>query len=281
MKSKAVSLMILLLCVLMTFQASATMVTADLGAADSYEAGLACFYLEDYSTAAAYFSRAGNYKDAKKWDYYCQAIDLVLKDEPGIDTLEHAKIRFDLLAAHEFQDADQWVTYCKARQFEAQRLQSAAGDLYSTIVVHDSIERYLRCRGRSDVFDAAAANGTRNKYASLPAAELYETAMNLYYLEEYDHAADTFSLAGNYSDARKWRCFCTAISLIVNADNISDAQVLLDLLSRQEFPDAQTWLTYCKAREYESMRFTTNAIELYKAAFVYDSSERYIKLLGQ
>ena len=280
MKSIVVT-MLILLCVLMPFQASATMVAADLSVADSYETGMACFYLEDYSTAVAYFSQAGNYKDAKKWNYYCQAIDLILQDEPSIEKLEHAKIRFDLLAAHEFQDADQWATYCKARQFEAQKLQAAAEELYVTILVHDSIERYLACQNRSNLLNAVFVDEVRMKYASLPAVELYETAINFYYLEEYNYAADCFFLAGNYSDARKWRCFCTAISLIINHDQVSDAQILFDLLSRQNFPDAQAWLTYCKAREYENMQFTANAIELYKTAFVYDSSERYLNLLEQ
>ena len=42
---------------------------------ENYETGMVCFQSREYGKAAQYFHDAGNYKDAKKWAYYCEAID--------------------------------------------------------------------------------------------------------------------------------------------------------------------------------------------------------------
>ena len=231
------------LLLLTTGSAGAAGVLAGSGVADHYDTGMACFYLEQYQSAVQHFRSAGNYQDAKKWAYYCEAIHMVMTAS-GSQALEQAQAR----------------------------------ELYAAILVHDSIERCLACSGRTSLLESADAVRRRRGNASLPASDLYETGMNYYFLENYATAADYFCLAGNYSDARQWRCFCTAVELVTANGSISDAQILFDLLEAQGFAAAKDWVVYCRAREYESMRLHSNAISLYKTIFVHDSSERYLQL---
>ena len=253
-----------------------------MGVMDCYEAGTDLFCMEDYEQAAQYFTAAGNYKDAKKWAYYCQAICIVLNcSSQDAKMLNSAQIRFELLATQDFEDAAHWVQYCKARAYEAESMLQKAKELYAGIVVHDSVDRYLACMNRSGVLESAATVKGRMGYQALGTAhEMYDTGMDLFYLEDYSAAADYFCMAGNYQDARKWRCYCQAISLVTGNGNIEDAQLLFDLLVSQGFEAAQEWQVYCKARAYESSLMVSKALELYKTIFVYDSSERYLNLSG-
>lgn len=265
------------LLLLTTGSAGAAGVLAGSGVADHYDTGMACFYLEQYQSAVQHFRSAGNYQDAKKWAYYCEAIHMVMTAS-GSQALEQAQARFELLAAQHFEQAAQWASYCKARSYEQLQMKAQARELYAAILVHDSIERCLACSGRTSLLESADAVRRRRGNASLPASDLYETGMNYYFLENYATAADYFCLAGNYSDARQWRCFCTAVGLVTANGSISDAQILFDLLEAQGFAAAKDWVVYCRAREYESMRLHSNAISLYKTIFVHDSSERYLQL---
>lgn len=264
------------LLLLTTGSAGAAGVLAGSGVADQYDAGMACFYLEQYQSAVQRFRSAGNYQDAKKWAYYCEAIHMV-QTASDDKALARAQARFELLGAQGFQQSAQWATYCKARAYEQLPNPGKARELYATILVHDSIERYLACSGRGSLLEGADAVRRRRGDAALPASDLYETGLNYYFLENYAAAADFFCLAGNYSDARQWRCFCTAVGLI-QAGNLADATLLFNLLDAQGFAGAKEWAEYCRAREYESLRLYPQALALYQNIFVYDSSERYLQL---
>lgn len=272
---KRCTILLILLC-LLPGAASAGGVLAGAGVADQYDLAMAAFYLEDYAGAASLFARAGNFQDAKKWGYYCSAINSVLS---GGD-LSGAQVRFELLAAQNFQQAADWAKYCKARAYEEQRIPSRASELYATILVHDSIERYLKCLNRSGALESAQSVRKRLSGVNLPVKDLYETGMAYYYLEEYASAADYFCLAGNYENARQWYCYCAAITLVTRS-SLTDAQALFSLLDAQAFAPAAQWVTYCRAREYEQMHLNSSAVELYRTIFIYDSSERYLKLLGK
>lgn len=276
-----ISALVLGLLLTMNSFASATGLIDSVDVAAAFETAMALFYLEDYTNAAEQFSQAGNYNDAKKWQYYCQAISDVLKPSASEADLASAQARFDLLAGQGFQQAEAWAAYCKGREYEQYRMLSQAGEIYSKILVHDSIERYLNCKNCSGVLESVQS--VRNRYigVDLPVQELYETAMAYYYLEDYGSAADFFCLAGNYKDSRQWRCYCTAINVIMNNGSLTEGTMLFSLLYKQGFDAAGQWTTYCKAREYEQMHNYSKAVELYKGIFVYDSSERYLALLGK
>jgi len=274
--------LLLAISMLMGSMAFASNKASGMGVVDCYEAGADLFCMEDYEQAAEYFEAAGNYKDAKKWAYYCQAISIVLNSN-GRNTkmLNSAQVRFEVLAAQSFEDATDWVQYCKARAFEAESMLQRAKELYATIVVHDSVERYLACLNRAGVLESTTSVRARMTHqASRTVREMYDAGMDLFYLEDYRKAADFFCMAGNYQDARKWRCFCQAAALVVENVNMEDAQVLFELLVSQGFEMAQDWQVYCKARSYESALLVPKAIELYKSVFVFDSSERYLRLSG-
>lgn len=253
-----------------------------MGIADRYEMGMDLFYLEDYDQAAEYFAAVGNYRDAKMWAYYCQAIDAVIDSKTTYSKdLEGAQARFELLAAQSFEDAALWAQYCKGRAYENLSMVEDARKLYAKTIVHDSTERYLKLLNKGTILDSA--DNVRKRMASKAAGtagELFEAGMDLYYLEDYSAAADYFCLAGNYQDARKWRGFCIAIHLVTQKDNLTDAQVLFDMLCNQGFEAAEPWLVYCKGREYEKIKYINQAIDLYRTIFVFDSSERYLRLSG-
>lgn len=272
--------LVLLLLPVAAFASSGSL--TGVGIADSYDSGMDFFALEDYSKAARCFEAACNFKDAKKWMYYCQAISSVVEcNEQDVNAMSAAQARFELLAAQSFENAAQWAQYCKARAYEANAMTNDARALYATIVVHDSIERYLACLNKTGVLESAEAVRKRlANQASGSAGDFYQMGMDLYYLEDYRPAADYFCLAGNYQDARMWRCYCAAVALVTEQDRLEDGKVLFDLLSSQGFEAAKPWQTYCAARDYEQMSFVKQAAELYKTIFVYDSSDRYLKLLG-
>lgn len=250
---------------------------------EHYNAGMQAYYEQDYPAAAEYFLAAGNLQDAKQWAYYCQAIDSVVNGSGKEKEILHAKARFELLAHQSFQQANQWVIYCTGRAYELKGLgRKAADECYNKVLIHDSIERYMSCIGKSKLLESEEPVKKRMS-TPLRAKFAYEEGM-LNYLygmpEDYKKAADYFCLAGNYEDALQWRCFCLAISLVVNDDNVEDASWIFSMLSQQGFEEAEQWLSYCTARDYEKKGLKPKATDLYKTVFVHDSSERYLRLLG-
>ena len=118
MKYKSGFIFLLLLSVILLL-VSATAeggIGSGVAAKDAYEKGKESFSAEEYVEAAWWFEKAGNHEDAKKWAYYCQAIDLVING--GENDLPRAQARFELLAGQEFEQAVQWVAYCKGRYQE-------------------------------------------------------------------------------------------------------------------------------------------------------------------
>lgn len=248
-----------------------------------YNLGLEHFANEKYADAAACFKKAGNVSDAKKWAYYCEAIDSVVSGKGTANELNSAHARFTLLARQSFQQADQWAKYCEGRAFEQAKLTDDAEDRYSQILIHDSIERYLACCGKSDLIESTQSvrqRMLRDEPIAPSASHCYQTGLVAYDLENYHEAADYFCLAGNYEDARLWRCYCLAISLIIDDDAVGDAATLFRLLEGQGFEAASQWLTYCRGRELENLNMTKEAIQEYEIIFLHDSSDRYLRLKG-
>lgn len=253
---------------------------------DKYNAGMEAYNGKEYAEAAAYFQSAGNLNDAKKWAYYCQAIDSVVNGKGTTKELKHAQARFELLAGQSFQQADQWVTYCMGRAYELEGFTDVAAErYYGKVLVQDSLERYMNCVGKPDLLETEESVRSRTEphILILPKNLLYEEAM-LDYMEDkpesYRRAADYFCLAGNYEDALQWRCYCLAISLIVGDDNVSDAAVLFGLLGDLGFEEAEPWIAYCTGRSYEAEGLGSKAVNYYKTIFIHDSSERYLRLKG-
>lgn len=271
-------LILLLVVLLLPAGAFAGISLEGLSAHESYTLALEAFNAGDFSGAAEQFSHAGNYQDAKKWRYYSQAISDVISNTASV---ADAQNRFLLLSAQSFQQAGQWATYCNARSYELNGFIYDAANLYAEVLVYDSVERYLTCLGQaySGMLDSAETVRSRQRDAIGSPAALYEEAKELYRYDFYADAADYFCLAGNYSDARQWRCYCTAIDLIVSHEDIARAEVLFSLLSKHDFADASDWLIYCDARNSEASGFTSEAIDLYMQIFLHDSSERYLDLL--
>lgn len=248
-----------------------------------YELGMDHFNNEKYAEAAACFKRAGNIADAKKWAYYCEAIDSVVNGKGTANELNSAHARFALLAKQSFQQADQWAKYCEGRALEQEKLIDDAEERYSQILIHDSIERYLACCKKSDLIESTQSVRQRmlkDEPITPGASYCYQTGMGEYYLENYRKAADYFCLAGNYEDARLWRYYCLAISLIIDDDAVGNAATIFRLLEGQGFESASQWLTYCRGRELENLKMTKEAIKEYETIFLHDSSDRYLRLKG-
>ena len=176
---------------------------------DAYLAGTQAYENKEYADAAVYFEAAGNHADAQMWAFYCQAICLMMNDEATKREIARAQARFELLEAQSFQQAAQWVTYCKGREWELTVRHNATA-CYSSILVHDSLERYLRCNGKSDLLETEAALRARMDGADirLSGDAAYEVAMDYYDGGDYAEASSYFWLAGNYADAPLWRFFC-------------------------------------------------------------------------
>ena len=260
--------------------ASFAMTLGGIGADEYYQQGMSYFHMEDYAAAASSFQQAGNYLDAKKWTYYCQAIDGVVNSTDA-NALSRAAARFGLLEAHSFEQSAQWTIYCKARSYESMGIKDTAARHYEQILVHDSIERYLACVGMEQLTESAEEVRSRVDTGGMSAAELYETAMAYYYFEEYATAADYFCLAGNYSDARQWGYYCRAISLVKDGKPLENTAQLFSILNTQQFADADQWLTYCQARYREEKGMYSQAAEMYRQIFINDSSERYLSCLDK
>jgi len=253
------------------------------GVMELYDEGMESFYMQDYAEAAACFRKAGNYSDAKKWAYYCEALQLVMNSKCGSKQWIEAEARITLLEAQSFRDTDQWALYIKGKEYEASGYKSEAAGYYGKILIHDSLERYLTCVGKPQLLKTRSEslkNLEKNLDADLfmSAQELYQEGMDAYYFEEYAMAADYFAAAGNYMDAGRWCCFTQAISLILEDDNLSDANALFRLLQGIGFEKADDWLTYIKGREFEKEGYYPNALGCYSSIMIYDSSERYVDL---
>lgn len=246
-----------------------------------YDLALEAFKNGDYADAADLFGNAGNHLDARKWQFYALAIDEVIHNGSSASAMADAENRFELLAAQDFEQAAQWATYCDARSHELSGFKPDAAAKYETILIYDSIERYLACKGSAYDGLLESADQVRRRVGGVSgsAAALYNEAMDLYLFGIYDDAADYFCLAGNYSDARQWRCYCKAIDLVVSDDDLDRANVLFTLLSAHDFADSADWVIYCKGRYAEAGGFTADAIKEYKKIFLHDSSERYMTLL--
>ncbi len=246
---------------------------------DAYLAGAQAYENKEYADAAVYFEAAGNHADAQMWAFYCQAISLILDGEGTTEELNRAQVRFELLAGQAFQQAAQWVQYCKGREWELTVRHNATA-CYSSILVHDSLERYLICQDKGGLIESeeelrARVNGSDIR---LRGEAAYEAAMDYYDGGDYAEAAAYFWLAGNYADAPLWRFFCQAIQL-VEQDEIENAYVIFGMLVTQGFAAAEPWRVYCEARQWETS-VEENAKKLYKTIFVYDSAERYLRLKG-
>lgn len=246
---------------------------------DAYQAGAQAYENKEYADAAVYFEAAGNHRDALMWAFYCQAISLIIDGEGTEAEIERASARFELLAEQSFQQAEQWAQYCKGREWEFTAIPQAS-ICYSSILVHDSLERYLRCNGKSDLLETEAALRARVDGADirLRGEAAYEVAVDYYDGGDYAEASSYFWLAGNYADAPLWRFYCQAIQL-VEQNEIEDAFIIFDLLVAQGFAAAESWSVYCEAREWEAQG-SPKAENLYKTIFVYDSAERYLRLKG-
>lgn len=273
---------LLLLCALsFTFSASADTLALTKIPKDNYEDGLNAYNTGNYRAAADSFRAAGNYQDAKKWVYYCEAIDLI-RPEMTLEALQEPADRFELLSSLAFQDAAQWYQYCEGREYEQRGSRKLAEEKYSTILVSDSIERFFACKGKPDLLDSQETVRQRMQpYLTLIASDLYANGIRQYITannrSEYQKAADFFCLAGNYQDARQWHCYCLGIQFVMN-DDIASASVIFKLLSNFDFQQATDWFTYCEARELEASSSTLKAQEYYKRIFIHDSSDRYMKL---
>lgn len=253
-----------------------------MGAIEMYDEAMEYFYCEEYGIAADYFRKAGNYHDAKKWTYYCEAIELAMEELAGSKELSGAAGRFEILAAQSFQDADQWLIYLKGREYEMRSMTKPAAEEYAKVLIHDSVQRYLSCNGKPDLLKGQEQSINELAWANelpadLSAEEYFSEGMDAYYFEEYELAAMCFSAAGNYQNAKEWFCYTHAVSLVIDDDNIEDASLLFRLLSNRSFQNAEDWVIYLKARDYESINKKA-AMDLYKSIFIYDSSERYLKL---
>lgn len=252
---------------------------------ENYETGVVYYQSREYGKAAQYFHAAGNYKDAKKWAYYCEAIDDMIRNGNDYSSMEEAYNRFVLLDNLEFMDAGQWAEYCKGRQYEMINNPSKAAAVYAGICVHDSMERYLACKNGSAYLQqrgAAARQGAETagfgSISGMNGQELYERGMYLYNLGEYRLAADFFCLAGNYQDANKWRYYCEAVYLMtteITAD-MDQAHAMFSVLEQQKFENVDEWILYLKGRSYEADGNWKKAREYYGQIFVYDSAERYL-----
>ncbi|MBR2054332.1 MAG: hypothetical protein IJ968_05495 [Clostridia bacterium] len=254
---------------------------------ENYETGMVCFQSREYGKAAQYFHDAGNYKDAKKWAYYCEAIDDMICNSNDYHALEEAFNRFVLLDNLEFRDAGQWAEYCRGRQYEIMNNPTRAASVYAGICVHDSMERYLACKDGSDYLQKRsqearqeAENAGFGSVSGMNGQELYERGMYLYNLGEYQLAADFFCLAGNYQDANKWRYYCEAVYLMTTeqAAAMDQAHAMFSVLEQQEFENVDEWILYLKGRSYEADRNWKKARECYGQVFVYDSAERYLNV---
>ena len=254
---------------------------------DAYLAGAQAYENKEYADAAVYFEAAGNHADAQMWAFYCQAICLMMNDEATKREIARAQARFELLEAQSFQQAAQWVTYCKGRDFELDGIPPKAIENYATILVHDSLKRYLTCKGKSNLLESEDTLRARVARADqhLYGEAAYEIAMEYYEGEDYAEASAYFWLAGNYEDALLWRFFCQAIQLIVRDEGepeatineIKDAAIILDLLKAQGFEAAIPWSKYCEGREFETS-VPPKALEIFKSILVYDSAIRYLRL---
>lgn len=251
---------------------------------ENFNKGMQAYYDQDYETASEYFFAAGNMQDAKLWAYYCKAIDSVVNGSGTKEELESASARFELLSHQSFQQAEQWKLYCEGRLYELKGMgDKKSTPLYSQILIHDSIERYMACFKKPYLLESEASVKKRMAGLSVSTKDAYEMGMRCYMEdkpEEYKKAADYFCLAGNYEDARQWRCFCLAISLVLNDDNTEDAGMIFKLLEQLNFTEAAPWATYCTARNYEKKGISNKALPLYQTIFIHDSSERYLRLLG-
>lgn len=256
----------------------------DMNPLEYYETGMVYFQSRDYAGAARHFGSAGNYQDAKKWAYYCEAIDYMIHNSSNVDALEEAYNRFVLLDNLGFEDAGQWAVYCTGRQYEILNNPSRAAAAYAQICVHDSMERYLACENGSNYLvqrnDAARseAEARFGSIAGMNGKDLYNRGMNLYNLGEYLLAADFFYLAGNYQDAKKWRYYCEAVYLMTTekTSSMNQAHIMFSVLEQQEFENVDAWLMYLKGRSFEADGNWKKAKEYYGQIFVYDSAERYL-----
>lgn len=252
-------------------------VLANLPLKDYYDEGLEYFYIEEYDLAAKYFKSAGNLLDSKKWAYYCEAIQSIMQDTLSASELRDAQARFELLAEQSFRDAEQWVKYCVGRDLENEGYIPQAAERYGSILVHDSIERYFACEGKPNLLEKESDVRSR-RLSNDSTMSYYDAGEDAYFHEDYQQAADYFCLAGNFEDARKWRCYCMAISLIENNDDVENAYAIFKLLRNLGFSNAADWCIYCTARDYEDYKSYDKALNEYKKIFLHDSSERYLKL---
>lgn len=249
-----------------------------------YDEGMESYYMENYEAAAEYFGKAGNYQDARKWAYYCEAILLVMNGKCTQEEIFDAEARFTLLANQSFRDADQWLNYTKGREWQDfVNNKEEAKSCYITTMVLDSLERYMECCGKADLLKTRPESlSDLEKYegetAVLSVEEYYDKGMEAYYFEEYALAADYFTAAGNYMDARQWRCFTLAISLVTQYDNLSDAEDLFESLTALGFRNADEWCIYIDGRNYEAGSSWQKACGCYESIMVYDSCERFLQL---
>jgi len=258
---------------------------------DSYTMATDAFKAGHYLEAIQLFSDAANFQDAKKWLFYCQAIHDVITYNSTPDVIANAGKRFQLLSAQSFEQADQWATYCTARSYDLDGYTYDAAAKYAEVVVYNSIERYLACMGSeySNLLESQETVQKRHHDAGTVRAELYKEAKAAYDIGRYAYAADYFCLAGDYSDARQWRCYCTAINLIVSHKDtdpeeivladVARARVLFSLLSKHHFADSADWLIYCTARRSEADGYAADALKQYESIFLHDSPIRYLELL--
>ncbi len=271
---------------LITSVATAEGILGDYSVQENFETAKFMYEMEEYAEAAQYFEKAGNFNDAKRWKYYCQAIDETLKVEPSAAIPFLTIAKFELLSAQNFEQASQWLIYCEGRNFESKRFANQALDCYQQIIIHDSIERFLKLakreaslKNRDEVIQELVVQaGDISLFSS---TDLFEFGTLYYNLEQYDLAADFFCAAGNFPEARIWRIYCEAISLIMNDNNINDAEALLSILSKLNFDKSNEWLSYCLARKYEDKMLWSPALDEYQKIFVFDSSERYISLIAK
>lgn len=256
---------------------------------NAYIAGVQAYEGQEYADAAVYFEAAGNHEDAQLWAFYCQAIIMMQDAEATQQKIASAQARFELLEAQSFQQAAQWVKYCKGRDFEKTGVPSQAIENYATILVDDSLERYLICKGKSGLLENEDTLRSRIDPADqrIQGEAAYNVAMDYYDGKDYATASSYFWKAGNHEDAQLWRFFCQAIQLVVREEDepeatvaeVKDAAIIFDLLVNQGFEAARQWSLYCDGREFETS-VPSRAIEYYKTIFVYDSAERYLRLKG-
>ncbi len=111
--------------------------------------------------------------------------------------------------------------------------------------------------------------------AQLDTVSYYEDGLIFFECEEYEAAYESFSQALGYKDSVNWQVYCAALLSIEESD-IQTAAANLELLAAQEFEQAEKWLTYCYARDAQSIGNYNYARQLYKTLLgVGDSLDRY------